>query len=108
MPLYSSPCTNIPIGYPLECSPQQIFRFRNVVEDTALTLKIAPNPLHTVLIIENLIPKQLFQIIDISGEIIQERIAEDYPISLNLESLQPGVYFLKTLNRLPVRFIKMQ
>ena len=67
--------------------------------------KIYPNPVHSVLTIEN-IEGQSVEIVNTLGQVLQTLPKSvDYSVKLDISALPNGVYFVKTTGRV-VRFVK--
>lgn len=59
------------------------------------TIEIFPNPFNSRLGIENIKKGVSIEILSLSGQVIIKKIAEDKVISLNLVSLEPGIYIIR-------------
>jgi len=117
MPLYNMiSCENsIQPSYSATCEPIESFTYRKAVgylnisleEKEKSLLKLTPNPGASSVLIENLEPNGVFIVSDVLGNIlIAENYRENY-ITLDITNLVSGIYFFKSGEQKPVKFIKL-
>jgi O-glycosyl hydrolase len=80
----------------------------NEIEEPKSELLIYPNPAHDFLTISN--PELNFnemELIDLNGKILINCSLISYETTINVKSLQPGVYIIKLMNENKIQFIKI-
>lgn len=82
------------------------YTIANVKEELTTGVRLFPNPANTFMTIVSQEPIQSWSILDLSGRQIAESIENaQTTYRLNIESLDPGIYFLK-INQEVVKFVK--
>lgn len=89
-------------AYPKPGKPQEadtmIIGGQNEVLNTALQLKVYPNPFHEILFVENLnlqeAEKNSIQVYDISGKLITSSSQTETKQGIDLKNVPPGTYYL--------------
>jgi surface protein len=70
------------------------------------SLKLYPNPVISVLNLENKLTNQTYNIIDALGKVILKGNLNEGDNSINVEQLSKGIYYLKVANNKARKFIK--
>lgn len=78
----------------------------NTEEFDIIGLKLYPNPVISILNIENNLTNQPYNIIDTLGKVILKGNLNEGNNSINVEKLSKGIYYLKVLDKKARSFIK--
>ena len=84
----------------LDCSSLQTEKFATT------SLKLYPNPVISILHVDNNLTNQSFNILDTLGKVILKGNLNKGNNMINVDKLSKGIYYLKVLDRRATSFIK--
>ena len=106
MPLYSTPCQDIPIGFPTECSQSQRPARLSKKSNESQGIISFPNPVKNDLFLQKLEIGSEYYISDLLGNLIIRGIVSSEQLHVDLSLLSPGVYLFSTSMSTPKKIIK--